>query len=132
VEVMLRNPSNGELFVENSKFYLRLSANYTMMHDNLTYDCYFWDQDKEEWSMDGVSTDVKNSTEFFCKSKRLSVIYAVIGTIPGLSTAAIVGIVLGILAALIIVAVISFMAYKKARTKTMRVSMSKGYNPNVQ
>lgn len=131
VGVALLNPTTGDKMMEKSPLTLKLTANYTRMFSNLTYNCYFWDEETKEWSSDGVDTDKQNKSVFFCKTEKTA-IYAVIGTVPTLTVAEIVGIVLGVLAALALIALIAFLAWKKARTKTMRVSVSKGYHPSVQ
>lgn len=71
----------GEKLSEQVPFTLKLTAKPEILQSNLTYNCYYWDDENKQWSSSGIETSVKNQSVFFCESDVLA-IYAVIGTVP--------------------------------------------------
>ncbi|GAB6022262.1 hypothetical protein CHUAL_006393 [Chamberlinius hualienensis] len=124
VKVVTLNPNNGAPIDDKTPLTLQLMANGSAMDKDLVYNCYQWNTDDNAWSTDDIDTEIINGTIFKCAFEKSNYI-AIIGAPKRFSAGEIAGIVLGVIGVVALIGLVAFFFYKKARTKSIRVSVSK-------
>ncbi|GFU33903.1 uncharacterized protein NPIL_43061 [Nephila pilipes] len=127
MDVTLRKPEDGLPLsvsdVPNAiKIALTHKGNYTEAQDKgIIYKCSFWDEKLKEWSSEEIVTYGVDGNVMKCWSSHLTV-FAVIETYGGLSTGAIVGIVVTVLMGIFIIMMFAFFFFRKKQAVKARVS----------
>ncbi|GFS34089.1 uncharacterized protein TNIN_456561 [Trichonephila inaurata madagascariensis] len=127
MDVTLRKPEDGLPLsvseVPNAiKIALTHKGNLTEAQDKgIIYKCSFWDEKLKDWSSEDIVTYGVDGNVMKCWSSHLTV-FAVIETYGGLSTGAIVGIVVTVLMGIFIIMMFAFFFFRKKQAAKTRVS----------
>ncbi|GFQ85531.1 GPS domain-containing protein, partial [Trichonephila clavata] len=127
MDVTLRKPEDGLPLsvsdVPNAiKIALTHKGNVTEAQEKgIIYKCSFWDEKLKEWSSEDIVTYGVDGNVMKCWSSHLTV-FAVIETYGGLSTGAIVGIVVTVLMGIFIIMMFAFFFFRKKQAAKTRVS----------
>lgn len=126
VKVNLLNPHTGNPVKDvRGTVTLTMSVDRKRMSDDLEYECHYFDVDEEKWSRNGVKTLDGGGRTLECESDHLAT-FVVIGSEPRMSPWVIAIIAVAATLVVLVVAGGLFFAYRKSRSKTMRVSISRG------
>ncbi|GIY45601.1 uncharacterized protein CDAR_414991 [Caerostris darwini] len=126
-DVTLRKPEDGTPIsisdVPNAiKIAISHKGNNTEAQERgIIYRCSSWDESQKAWSSDGIVTYGVEGNVMKCWSSHLTS-FAVVETYGGLSTGAIVGIVVTVLMGIFIIMMFAFFFFRKKQAANARVS----------
>ncbi|XP_055931123.1 uncharacterized protein LOC129961632 [Argiope bruennichi] len=127
MEVTLRKPEDGTpISISNVPNAIKLALshkgnNTEAQEKGILYRCSFWDESLKEWSDVGIVTYGVDGDVMRCWSSHLTA-FAVIETYGGLSTGAIVGIIVTVLMGIFIIMMFAFFFFRKKQAANARVS----------
>ncbi|CAL1278504.1 unnamed protein product [Larinioides sclopetarius] len=127
MEVTLRRPEDGApLIVSNVPNAIKIALshkgnNTEAQEKGILYRCSFWDESLKEWSEVGIVTYGVDGDVMRCWSSHLTA-FAVVEAYSGLSTGAIVGIVVTVLMGIFIIMMFAFFFFRKKQAANARVS----------
>ncbi|XP_035225424.1 uncharacterized protein LOC118197963 isoform X2 [Stegodyphus dumicola] len=127
IDITLRKPEDGKPFEISD---MPNGIHLALSHDKnatdtqskgVVYRCYYWDEDKKLWTLEGLLTSGVDGKLMRCTSSHLTS-FAVLETYDGLSTGSIVGIVVTVLMAVFIIMMFVFFFLRKKQAATTRIS----------